>query len=926
MATREAGEPNHAGEPGGKSIWWKWTAPSELSVTVDTHGSSFDTLLAVYTGNSVERLQVVAGNDDWGGPTSQVSFMATAGVEYQIAVDGFDGMGGEVVLNVLAGLGNHAPVVDLVVAPERFFVAGQVVTLTATALDPDGQVVKVEFFNGTAKLGEDTTAPYAWALSTLPVGPHLLIATATDDQGAKSSAAVELEGRAELEPHLFTTLAGPSGRGSLDGEGIAARFESPKGVAVDSAGCVYVADTLNHTIRKITPAGEVATLAGKARESGGADGPASVARFNQPEDVAVDNVGNVYVADSGNHTIRKITAEGVVTTLAGSARKWGSPDGKGSVARFGYPKGVAVDGAGNIYVADSGNHTIRKITARGVVTTLAGSPKESGNADGAGSSARFHHPTGLAVDGAGTVYVADVFNHSILTHTIRKITPAGEVTTLAGSATESGSADGTGSAARFDSPEDVAVDNAGNVYVADTQNQAIRKITPGGAVTTWAGSPGNPGNADGLGGAARFNSPEGVAVDGAGNVYVADTLNHTIRKVTPGGEVATWAGSAGNAGGAALPFAPAGMALDGAGNVYVADSGNHTIRKVTPGGVAATWAGSAGESGHADGAGSAARFDRPEGVAVDGAGHVYVADSGNQTIRRVTPGGVVATLAGSPGKHGSSDGLGTEARFNNPRGVVVDGAGNVYVSDSLNHSIRKITPRGEVTTLAGRAREPGSADGPRSVARFGHPTGVAVDSGGNVYVADTYNHTIRKITPAGEVATLAGLGTSWGSADGAGRKARFFYPQGVAVDSMGNVYVADNSNHSIRKITPGGEVTTLVRWVGNVGAAQGGFPTGVAVDRAGNIYVSETSNHSILVGRRTTVVDPAPSLAARREGGQIILSWPQIAVGYALEQSGQLGAGAAWSPITTGIGTEGANFTHTHGPTEGSRFFRLRKP
>jgi len=326
-----------------------------------------------------------------------------------------------------------------------------------------------------------------------------------------------------------TTFAGGSS-GSTDGTGADARFNYPQDVAVDGDDNLYVADPSNHTIRKITPAGVVTTLAGTAGSSGSTDGTGTDARFSAPYGVAVDGDGNIYVADLANHTIRKITPAGVVTTLAGAAGSSGSADGTGADARFNEPYGVAVDGDGNVYVADTWNYMIRKITPAGVVTTLAGAAGSSGSADGTGADARFASPQEMAVDGDGNVYVADRSNH-----TIRKITPAGVVTTLAGAAGSSGSADGTGADARFWGPQGVAVDGDGNLYVTDGSNHTIRKITPAGVVTTLAGTAGSSGSTDGTGPLARFNSPAGVAVDGVGNIYVADRSNHAIRKVTPAG-------------------------------------------------------------------------------------------------------------------------------------------------------------------------------------------------------------------------------------------------------------------------------------------------------------------------------------------------------------------------------------------------------
>ena len=329
-------------------------------------------------------------------------------------------------------------------------------------------------------------------------------------------------------PLTVNTLVGQAlSSGSSDGIGSAARFYYPSGIAADSAGNLYLADTDNHTIRKIVAStGAVTTLAGLAGSSGSADGTGSAARFNNPSGVAVDSAGNVYVADTMNNTVRRVTASGAVSTLAGQAGVAGSVNGTGTAAEFQGPQGLAIDSGSNLFVADTNNHTIRKVVpSTGVVTTVAGLAGNSGSVDGLGSLGRFNYPSGIAVDGAGILYVADTDNY-----TIRTISTTGLVSTLAGLAGNSGGADGTGGAARFDSPSDLAVDASGNVYVADTDNHTIRKVVPStGAVSTLAGLAGTSGSADGLGSSVRFFGPTGIVVDSSSNLYIADTNNDTIR-------------------------------------------------------------------------------------------------------------------------------------------------------------------------------------------------------------------------------------------------------------------------------------------------------------------------------------------------------------------------------------------------------------
>jgi sugar lactone lactonase YvrE len=372
----------------------------------------------------------------------------------------------------------------------------------------------------------------------------------------------------------------------------------------------------------------------------------------------------------------------------------------------------------------------------------------------------------------------------------------------------------------------VAVDRARNVYVADTGNRVIRKISSTGVVSTLAGLAGVAGNADGVGDAARFNAPVGIAVDIIGNVYVVDQFDSTVRKITPDGTVSTL-----------VPD----FATEAASNAATVPS---------------------------------AGFNHPNGIAVDCLGNLYIADSGNHTIRKMTPEGVVTVLAGATGLAGASDGQGAGARFNSPFGVAVDLDGNIYVTDQGNSSLRKIAPDGTVTTIAGLPGNPGDADGPGAVARFSFPAGLAIDNAGNLYVADRNNSTIRKVDPFGGVSTLAGVAGKDGSVDGISATALFSFPTALAVDLAGVVYVADTSANTIRMI-------------------------------------------------RTSFAQ-TPVLRMKIIAGQIRLCWPATATGFMLESRSDFSAGAFWTPVEAKPEVQGCNFVVDLPLQAAAAFFRLR--
>jgi DNA-binding beta-propeller fold protein YncE len=727
----------------------------------------------------------------------------------------------------------------------------------------------------------------------------------------------------------YTTLAGVgTGAGTKDGTGGMATstlFNFPIGSVLDSNGNLFVADSGSSVIRKIAPDGTVSTFAGSPLQAGHADGAGSHAYFNSPQSPVMDSSGNIYVVEYGNHDIRKITPAGVVTTFAGVATVRGHLDATGTSAYFNQPRGLAIDGSGNLYVADTSNHVIRKITPAGVVTTLAGKAGTSGSADGTGTAATFNNPIGIAVDSSGDVYVGDTGNS-----TIRKVTSAGVVTTLAGTNGTAGFADGTGTAAQFNYPVSIAINSSGNLIVADYNNSVLRQVTPAGAVTTIVGTGLQHGRVDATGAAARFDHPSGVRLDSSGNIFVTDYISSLVRKVSSSGEVTTLAGAGGARGyrdgtgtitSPGLFNQPWSVTVDAAGNAYVADTSNHVIKKVTPAGVVTTFAGTLGFVGTTDGGVGTGRFRYPESIVWSSTtGKFYVADSGNHTVRVVAADGTVSTLAGQAGVSGTTDGTGTAALFNGPTGVTLDGSGNIFVADTTNNEIRRVTPDGVVTTFVGQTTA-GTSDGAGTSAQFSSPHGLAVDAAGNLFVADTGNHTIRKVTPDGTVSTFAGIAGTIGADDGPVASATFYNPTALAFDSAGNLYVADRGNNVIRLITPGGTVTTVGGQIGASGSLDGtgdnarfNGPNGIAIDGAGNLYVADTFNSTL---RKGTLLS---SSGGTGSGVQTYRSTTaptgDLSIGdlwYKTDTSGQVTAvyrwnGSQWIDITGDTSGSGTSF------------------
>jgi sugar lactone lactonase YvrE len=487
---------------------------------------------------------------------------------------------------------------------------------------------------------------------------------------------------------------------------------SASALDIDAAGNLYVADSNNSVIRKITPDGSVSILAGTLGTPGTLDGSSAAALFQYPTGIAVQTDGTILVADNGAATLRAISPTGIVTTVAGAAHQSASVDGTGEGARFSALNRITLDASGGLFATDG--NAIRHIDSSFRVATLAGVASAGGYADGTGSNALFWQPNGLRREPDGNVLVADTLNN-----VVREMTPAGTVSTLFGAPANIGGIDAKGSQARFDNPEGVAISASGYVYVADTSNMTIRRIAPDGTVITYAGTPGTSGYKDGPAQSALFALPAAVAVDSDETLYVADYANCAIRKIAPDRTVSTLASNPSSFGIASYcsfntqPFSgPTGIALDANKNVLVADPDNNYIVKVTPNGAVAILAGQFNVAGSTDGPLSTALFNQPFGIAVDGHGDVYIADSANHTIRAISPQGMVTTLAGVAGQDGSVDGTGTGALLSRPSSLAIDPTGVIYFPDYDFATIRRVTPEGVVTTVAGTPETIGTQLGP----------------------------------------------------------------------------------------------------------------------------------------------------------------------------------------------------------------------
>jgi uncharacterized protein (TIGR03437 family) len=662
-----------------------------------------------------------------------------------------------------------------------------------------------------------------------------------------------------LAAQIYTasTVAGTS-RLLDGGPATSAPLRSPVYVATDAAGNVYIADAADNRIRKVSPAGTISTICGNGLAGFTGDrGKATAATLNNPTSLAVDASGNLYVADKGNYRVRRISTDGTINTVAGNGGAGFSGDGQPATQAEIQPLAVAVDTKGNLFISDVGNSRIRKVDTQGIITTIAGSSSPGFAGDnGPAISAQINPVVGLAADNAGNLYLADFYNYRV-----REITAGGMMTTVAGSGTRGYIDDGLAATSEVMIPAGVALDSTNtHLYISDAFRSMVRVVTLSTGIIGTAAGNGNTGfTGEGQSATiAELNQPSGLAINAGNNLFICDLGNKRVRKVS-GAVINTFAGTGIGDGGPAvnafLSF-PDGVAVDPTGHVVVADNSSVEVRRFTTGGIIS----SVGQI-----------FGLPMAAAVDQAGNIYVSDN-EPVVSKITPSGTTSVFAGNGNDGYTGDGqAATNAMISDPTGLAVDSSGNVYLTDDNFAHIRKVSPTGTITTIAGNGKFAFSGDGGPALSAGMDPADVAVDANSNLYVADLTNNRIRKITADGKITTVAGNGMPGYTGDGGPAiLASLFLPTGIAVDAAGNLYISDTGNSVVRRVTPSGLITTIagtgvpIPATGDGGVATSAqmSPVRVALDSVGNIYVSDSLNDRIRMLTPKTVTAAALTLVS----------------------------------------------------------------
>jgi uncharacterized protein (TIGR03437 family) len=689
------------------------------------------------------------------------------------------------------------------------------------------------------------------------------------------------------ENSIITTFAGAAHTFSGSGQpALNAPLSGFQQLHTDSSGNIIFADTGNQVISRLNSNGTLTVLAGNGLLGfSGEGGPALSASLSYPSDVVMDKAGNLYIYDSLNYRIRIVTTAGIISTYAGTGVEGYTGDGgPATQAQIELEGKMAIDAAGNLYFTDGIDSVIRRITPDGSISTYAGNGQTAAAPDSGDNGQATQASLGLvagalAVDSAGNLYLVEDY-----TDQIRKISPTGIITTVAGSGT-AGYMDGPALSAEFDTPYGIAIDAGGNLYVADTVNGVVRKVSPAGVVSTFAGTPVFGFSGDGGPAlAATFRIPEGVSVGGDGNLYIEDIGNFRIRAVYADGTINTVAGDGqfestpdGTPAANASLLGPNFLSFDPSGRLLIADPGDFTVKRINSDGRIQTIAGlgiqgvGQGYQFTYGGPATGTQLGTPRQAVADAEGNIYVSDDYAGVVYIITPDGNLNVYAGQVGVYqfGGDNIAATSSSLAQPQGLALDGKGNLYISDPGDNRIRMVSSQGVITTFAGTGQSGAgySGDGgPANQAMLYYPQGIAFDTKGDLIIADRGNNRLRMVAPGGIITTIAGNGTSASTGNGGSASAASLKdPYVVATDSRDNIYLIESTAETVRGISPDGTIS-LVAGNGQVGFGGDGGPAlqasfsqadGLAVDPRGNLYIADFNNNRVRVVLTTTTTASA---------------------------------------------------------------------
>ncbi len=665
------------------------------------------------------------------------------------------------------------------------------------------------------------------------------------------------------------TIETVAGGGPVEVQALSAGLGGPVSLTLDGAGNLFVTDVHDlHRVYKIDSLGRLTIVAGLGMAGFSGDGgPATSASLSYPAEVAVDAAGNLFIADAGNRVIRRVDASsGVITTVAGDGTAGFSGDGgPATSARLTTPNRIALDGSGNLFIADTMNFRVRRVdAATGIITTVAGNGTEGDYGDGGQATNAGVIPVDVALDAAGNLYIGGDY-------LVRRVDAAtGIITSVAGNGFQGSSGDGgPATSASFRSSFAISLDVGGNLFIADYNDRRIRRVDSGtGIITTVAGDgtwgfSGDGGPAT----SASLRGPSGIALDAAGDLLVADSHNARIRRVAAAtGIITTFAGNGTSnfsddgvqAVDSSISF-PSGVAVDATGNFFLVEHVGHRVRRVDAATGAITTVAGSGDWGFSGDGGPAtsATMRTPFAVALDAVGNLFICDMANNRVRRVDAAtSVITTVAGNGFSFSGDGGPATSAGIGSPVGIALDGAGNIFLA--TGNRIRRVDAiTGTITTVAGNGSfEFGGDDGTATSAGLVNATGVALDQSGNLYIADSWDHRVRRVDATTSIiTTVAGNGAAGFSGDnGPATGANLASPHSVAVDGNGNFFIADLDNRRIRRVDSETGIITTVAGNGAAGFSGDGGPatnaslwepTGIALNAAGDLFIADWGTQRI---------------------------------------------------------------------------------